>query len=125
MIQNIFLLSIIFLFIDAGFLFLMKDNFNRIVKKIQGSDLELNIIYTILCYIFLISTIYYFLISKKSTILDAFLLGLFTYGIFETTNMAIFKNWDPKIGFIDILWGGILFSSTFYTYNIFEKKFKI
>lgn len=121
MILNIFLLSIIFLLVDSAFLFLMKDNFNRIVKKIQGTDLKLNIIYTILCYIFLISTIYYFLINKKSTILDAFLLGLFTYGIFETTNMAIFKNWDPKIGFIDILWGGILFSSTFYIYNIVQK----
>ena len=114
MLKNIILLGIIFTLIDAAFLYLMKDNFNKIVRSIQGSDLKLNILYTILCYLFLI--------AKKATILDAFLLGLFTYGIFETTNMAIFKNWDPKIGFIDILWGGILFSLTVYVYKLIEKK---
>lgn len=124
MLRNILILTIIFTIIDAGFLFLMKDNFNKIVKKIQGSDLKLNMIYTILCYIFLIAIIYYFLIHKKATLIDAFLLGLFTYGIFETTNMAIFKDWDPKIGFIDIIWGGILFSSTYYIYNIVQNNIK-
>ena len=125
MIKNIFLLSIIFLLVDAGFLFLMKDNFNRIVRSIQGSDLKLNIFYTLLCYIFLISSIYYFLIIKNASYVDAFFLGLFIYGVFETTNMAIFKNWDPKVGFIDILWGGILFSSTFFIYNQLSKILKL
>lgn len=124
MLKNILILAIIFTLIDAGFLYLMKDNFNKIIRKIQGSDLKLNLIYTILCYVFLIAIIYYFLIYKKATLLDAFLLGLFTYGIFETTNMAIFKDWDPKIGFIDIIWGGILFSSTFYIYNIVQNNIK-
>ena len=125
MIQNIFLLSIIFLVVDAGFLFLMKDNFNRIVKSIQGSNLNLNIYYTLLCYVFLISSIYYFLIYKNGNYQDAFFLGLFIYGVFETTNMAIFKNWDPKVGFIDILWGGILFTTTLYIYRYLTKILKI
>ena len=116
-IKNILLLSLIFVLVDAGFLYLMKNNFQEMIKKIQGSSLEMKILPTIACYIILVSSLYYFIIYKKGSYLDAFLLGFFIYGVYETTNMAIIKNWDYRIGLIDLSWGGFLFLITSYLYK--------
>ena len=116
-IKNILLLSLIFVLVDAGFLYLMKNNFQEMIKKIQGSSLEIKILPTIACYIILVSSLYYFIIYKKGSYLDAFLLGFFIYGVYETTNMAIIKNWDYRIGLIDLSWGGFLFLITSYLYK--------
>ena len=122
MIKNILVLSAIFLLVDSGYLFLMKDKFNKIVKAVQNEGLKLNIIYTLACYVFLISSIFYFIIGKNASLQDAFFLGLFIYGVFETTNLAIFKKWDPIVATVDTIWGGILFTLTTYFYRIFIKK---
>ena len=120
---NIIKLSLIFSIIDAIYLFLMKDNFNKLVSNIQKSPLKLKILPTIFCYIFLIFTLYYFIINKNASILDAFLLGLGTYGIYDTTNMAIFKQWNYKTVIIDTIWGGILFSLTYFIYKYINGKY--
>ena len=59
---------------------------------------------------------YYFIVNKRQSILDAFLLGISVYGVYETTNYAIFKDWNPLIGLVDTIWGGILFSITYFLY---------
>jgi len=115
--KQIILLSVIFLLVDAGYLYLMKNKFTKLIENIQNSRFKLDITSTIFCYIFLISLLYYFIICKSATLIDAFFLGLFTYGVYETTNMAIFKNWKFEIAIIDIIWGGILFLTTIYLYR--------
>ena len=65
MIKNIILLAIIFVLVDSGFLYLMSNNFQNMIKKIQGSPLKMKIIPTIFCYIILISSLYYFIVYKK------------------------------------------------------------
>lgn len=122
MIKNILILSIVFLLVDSVYLFLMKDNFNRMIKAIQNESLKLNIIYTLACYIFLIASIFYFIISKNASLQDAFFLGLFIYGVFETTNLAIFKKWDPIVATVDTIWGGILFTASTYLYRALIHK---
>ena len=117
MIKNIILLAVIFVLVDAGFLYLMSNNFQNMVKKIQGTPLKMELLPTIACYIILVSSLYYFVINKKGSYLDAFLLGFFIYGVYETTNMAIFKDWSPKVGLIDLTWGGFLFLITTYLYK--------
>lgn len=116
MIKNIILLAIILILVDYSFLYLVSDSFKRVVNKIQGSPLKIKLLPTILCYIILVFALYYFIILKKASYFDAFLLGFVIYGIYETTNMAIFKDWDYKIGFIDMAWGGILYLITTYLY---------
>ena len=117
MIKNIILLAIIFVLVDAGFLYLMRNNFKTMVNKIQGSPLKMKILPSIACYIILVSSLYYFIINKKGTYIDAFLLGFFIYGVYETTNMAIFKDWSISVGLIDLTWGGFLFLITTYLYK--------
>ena len=116
-IKNIILLAIIFVLVDAGFLYLMSNNFQTMIQKIQGSPLKMKLIPTISSYIILISSIYYFIVYKNGSYCDAFLLGFFIYGVYETTNMAIFKDWSPKVGLIDLIWGGFLFLITTYLYK--------
>lgn len=117
MIKDIILLAVIFVLVDAGFLYLMSNNFQNMVKKIQGSPLKMNLLPTVACYIVLVSSLYYFVIYKKGSYLDAFLLGFFIYAVYETTNMAIFKDWSVSVGLIDLTWGGFLFLITTYLYK--------
>ena len=117
MIKDIILLAVIFVLVDAGFLYLMSNNFQNMVKKIQGSPLKMNLYATLACYIVLVSSLYYFVIYKKGSYLDAFLLGFFIYAVYETTNMAIFKDWSVSVGLKDLTWGGFLFLITTYLYK--------
>ena len=105
-----FLLSAILLVvIDSIYLNFIKDYFSNQVKIIQKSPIKVNILATFLCYIFLITGLNYFIISQKKSPRDGFLLGLIIYGVYETTNWALFKNWSILTVLIDTLWGAILF----------------
>ena len=118
MIFDILKISIILTLIDSVYLYSISTKVNNMLKNIQGSELQLQIIPTILCYLFLIFLLYYFIVLKKQPVFDAFLLGIAVYGVYETTNLAIIKKWDPIIGIIDTIWGGILFATTYYIYLI-------
>ena len=108
----IFVSSIVFIMIDSVYLNFIKDYFNNQVKLIQGSSIKINSYAMIICYIILIFGINYFIIIPNRSILDAFLLGLIIYGVYETTNMALFSKWSWTTVLIDTLWGGILFALT-------------
>ena len=118
MIKKYLLMSVIFVLIDYIYLSLVSGFFNKQIKLIQGSKIKLDMSSTILCYLFLTLGFYYFLINKKSTYIDAFLLGLVIYGVYETTNKAILKDWKWESVIIDTIWGGTLF---FLVKMIFEK----
>ena len=106
--------AIVFVVIDSIYLNLISKYFSNQVKAVQGSPIKMNILATLLCYIFLIFGINYFIIKPNRSIQDAFLLGLVIYGVFETTNMALFSKWSWLTVIIDTLWGGILFALTTY-----------
>ena len=110
MFNILFLISaILFVVIDFLYLNLIKNYFANQVKIVQGSPLKVNLLGTLLCYIFLIFGINYFIISSKKSAYDAFLLGLLIYGVYETTNYALFSKWSIFTVIMDTLWGGILF----------------
>lgn len=104
--------SIIFVCLDSVYLNLMKDYFNKQVQSVQGTKIQFNLLAALICYIFLIYGLNYFIIRPKRSVSDAFLLGLIIYGVYETTNWAIFTKWSPLSVIIDTLWGGILFALT-------------
>ena len=115
MFDFIMLLSaIIFISIDFVYLNVMKSYFNNQIQSVQGSAPKFNYLGAALCYIFLIAGINYFIIKPRKSVSDAFLLGIVIYGVYETTNYALLKNWSILTVFIDTLWGGLLFASTTY-----------
>ena len=105
------------LLLDFCYLYLIKNTMLKVIKNIQHKPLKINWIYLILCYLILSFTIYYFVIKERKSILYSFILGFCIYGIYETSNMTIFTNWNQNIVFIDTLWGGILFSIINYIYK--------
>ena len=60
-IYEIFLISIILVVIDTGYLYSMKNFFNNQIKLVQGSDIQMNIYAAMLCYIALVYGLYYFI----------------------------------------------------------------
>ena len=110
--------SIVLISIDFVYLNVMKDFFNGQIQRIQGSPLQINFLGVAICYILLIAGINYFIIKPNKSVNDAFFLGLVIYGVFDTTNYALFKNWSLITAIIDTLWGGLLFASTTYIVNL-------
>lgn len=97
--------------------------FAKMVNKIQKEDMKLNIFGAIGSYILLILVLYKFIIVERKPLSDAFLLGFCIYGIFDLTNIAIFKNYQLIPSLVDTVWGGVLFYTvTWITYKIMKIK---
>ena len=110
--------AILLLSIDFIYLNIIRDYFSKQIRNVQGSQMKVNYLGAALCYIFLITGINYFIIKPRKSVSDAFLLGLVIYGVYETTNYALFTNWSILTVIIDTLWGGLLFASTTYIVNL-------
>ena len=111
-IKQLLISSIVLLLLDYIYLSSFGNFFNNLIKSIQGSKIKFKILGAVLCYLFLIFSINYFIIIKKKPIIDAFLLGLIIYGVYEFTNYAIIDKWNMKAVILDTMWGGILFAVT-------------
>ena len=107
-----FLAAIIFVILDGIYLNLVKGYFNQQIQKIQGSPIQLNIIYTGITYIFLIFGLIYFIIEKHKSVKDAAVLGFVIYGVYEFTSISLFKNWSLLTVIMDTTWGTILYALT-------------
>ena len=126
MFNYLFLVSaILFVALDFVYLNLIKGIFTKQIQSIQGEPVKVNLLGIILCYIFLISGINYFIIGPNRSVNDAFLFGLVVYGVYETTNYALFKNWSITLLIIDTLWGGTLFATTTFIINKLRKLFRL
>jgi len=118
-IKSFIISSITLIILDIIFLYINGNTFKNIILNIQGTPLELKIWSAIMCYIIIITGLWYFIISKHRSPLDAFLLGVFVNGVYETTTYSVLKKWSPLLMIIDTLWGGILFSvTTIITYKL-------
>ena len=117
--------AILVVLVDSLYLNSVKGYFGKQIKDVQGTPMKLDMTATILAYVFIVFGLNYFIIGKRASVKDAFLLGLVIYGIFEFTNNAILSNWTYTTVIMDTVWGGILFASvTFLTYEI-EKLLKL
>jgi len=100
------------LVLDGIYIGIQYGSLKKIYESIQKSPMTLNFVGAGLCYIALVFLLYYFILSKKKKILDAFLLGVAVYAVYETTNYATFTKWPLQLVIMDTLWGGILFAIT-------------
>ncbi len=117
--KEIILPSIILLLLDTIYLSLIYKQFESQVISVQKVSLKIRYLGAILCYLALIFGLYYFILKPHRPIIDAFIMGVIIYGVYETTNYATLKNWDMKFMIIDTIWGGLLFAlTTFASYKI-------
>jgi len=103
----------------------MKKRFNRIIKNIQNEEANYNLIYASISYIIMIIGLFIFVlpnITKENAFNDSLkyggLFGLVIYGIFDFTNLALFKNYELSTAIFDVIWGSLLYFGTAYlTFN--------
>jgi uncharacterized membrane protein len=112
---------ILLLLLDSIYIGFQLTYFKQLYLSIQNSPLKINFIGVILCYVFLVGVLDYFILSQKKSVKDAFLLGIAVYGVYESTNYATFKKWPIYLLFMDTLWGGILFALTTWIYYKIQK----
>lgn len=119
---TIILIAIILIALDYTYMFFNKPMFVDQIVKIQRTALVGKPEGFIFCYIFIVLGLYYFIIRQHKSPFEAFLLGLFVYGVFELTNYSLFKKWSINMVIMDTLWGGVLFFiTTFLVYKIIRR----
>jgi uncharacterized membrane protein len=106
------LAAIVFVILDGFYLNFVKNYFNKQIKSIQGSPIQIRLIATAITYIFLIFGLNYFIIRKHRPVKEAALLGLVIYAVYEFTNYSILKDWSLLTVVMDTTWGTILFALT-------------
>ena len=122
-IKQIIISGVIMLLLDFVYLSTFSKFFSNIVYNIQNSKLKFKILGAVLCYIFLIFGLNYFIIEQKKPLLDAFLLGIVIYGVYETTSYALLDNWPLSAVVLDTVWGGVLFTLTYFLTLKIQKAF--
>ncbi len=131
---DLLVLAVIILALDAVFLYAAKDLFARQVMLVQGTAMKVNIPSAVVCYLLIVVGLYYFVLrhiivpNATSTaaaiqtmrlndgIRAAAFLGILVYGVYETTTLAILRNWSPMTAVIDTMWGGVLFALSAYLF---------
>lgn len=130
---KIFVIFFVFLIVDSAWLKMVASKqFGKLVFDVQGSEMKINMLGAIVSYILLALGTYHFGFKRldKNNILgsllsSATLFGLITYGVFDFTNLAIFKEYDIKTGIIDTLWGGAVTTIvTFVSYIMINKLYR-
>lgn len=106
----------------------MGGEYKKMIRKIQGSDMQLNVMYAILSYTLMIIGLNVFVIpniNKDNLFNDSlkygFLFGIILYGVYDFTIGAVLKDWNFKLAIMDVLWGGtVYFLATYLTFTILE-----
>ena len=121
-IVDIITYSVILVLIDSVYLNVISGEFGKMLGKIQGSKMEVNMGAAVVVYVALVGVWYVFIhpeIKKKGlkeALCKAFILGLCTYAIYDFTNMALLKDYRLDLAVIDSIWGGLLFSVSTYIF---------
>tara|TARA_B110000114_G_C14959960_1_gene343936 strand:+ start:209 stop:580 length:372 start_codon:yes stop_codon:yes gene_type:complete len=118
MLKKLFILGILFMLFDFCYIQIVSKSYARMIQNIQKSDMRLRTLPAVLCYIVMVLGLYFFVIKDKKPVVDAFVLGFIIYAVFNTTNLALIKNWNWTNSTIDTIWGGVLFAFVTNCYYI-------
>jgi uncharacterized membrane protein len=80
----------------------------EMIRDIQGSALSLKFVPAVIVYLAL-----GYLATIPSSYVEAFGMGFATYAVYDFTNLATLKKYQPMFALADSTWGGILFSLLF------------
>lgn len=120
MAYDLALIAVVMVVVDYIYLQGISSHFRWQVQSVQGTPMKIRMSGALLCYFLLVVGLYYFIVRPNRDYYSAFLLGLVIYGVFETTNYALFSDWAASTVLIDTLWGGILFVITTYVVRMFS-----
>lgn len=114
-IKQIIIASVSLLVLDLIWIYyFMSDKYKILVNDIQGSKMQLNAHSAMGAYLLMILVMANFVIKYKLSYSDTFILGFCLYGLYDLTCGAIFKKWDFNLAFVDMLWGGLVYTLSLY-----------
>lgn len=112
---RILALAAIIIAIDIPWLLAIQPYTSAMIRTIQkGQDAVLRWEAALVVYLAL-----GYLATLPKTALEAFLLGLAVYAVYDFTNYATFAKYQLGFGILDSLWGGTLFTLVFYVKQYF------
>ena len=109
--------------------------YKKAIRVVQGGDdMRLNIYPAILCYIIMVVGLLHIILTQlsrygslrslsyqnklKYALRFGGIIGFVIYGVFNTTNLAMFKRYSFPLAVIDIIWGTLLYTIATYVYLI-------
>lgn len=98
--------------VDLPWLLLIGETAQKLVFRIQGSELSIKYLPALIVYVALA-----YIVLQVETPLEAFKMGVAVYAVYDFTNLAMFKNYTLQFALMDTLWGGILFATVRYALN--------
>lgn len=123
---KLFILSIVFVFMDIGWIILNREIYLGLIEKIQNEKFQTaNILYYIITYLVMILGLFIICITFVETqiqkynnvdkYLVAFLAGGF-YGIivnsiYNFTSLVLYKNYSLYVSILDICWAFVLYGT--------------
>lgn len=122
-INKFFITIIAILVIDYIWLNTTKNIYNKTVNAVQGSDIQINYFGAFISYLTIVISFGIFVVPylNKGNYINAVkyggLLGLCMYGVFNGTNIAIFKDYSLSVALMDTIWGGVLYSISAIIYT--------
>lgn len=116
--MDIVIYGIILVLADAIYLRQIAPSFGKMIEKIQGKPMKMKLLPAVVVYLALLGLWYNFIyvdsdrLSFCHNLKKAFLLGLFTYAVYDFTNLALIEDYRIDLAVIDSVWGGLLFAGT-------------
>lgn len=109
--------------------------YKRVIRRIQGGEpMRINILSAVVCYILMIIGLVFIVLTQLSrygnlrslslqnkllyAVRFGGILGLVIYGVFNTTNIALFKQYSIPLAIIDIIWGSLLYTIATFVYLV-------
>ena len=104
--------TVVMILLDAAYLYMNRRTFDAAITRIQKTPVQLRQESALACYAFLSVGLWYLVLRTHRSFVDACLLGVMVYGVYETTMYAAFKNWPLSLVIMDTIWGAVLFGAT-------------
>jgi len=101
--------AILLIMLDIPWLLATYSRSQSMFSNIQGSPLKMRMAAAIPVYIALS-----YLLLQQTSVAGAGASGLAVYAVYDFTNLAVFKNYTFEFAVADTLWGGVLFSISYY-----------
>jgi len=119
--KELIITAVIYLTIDIVYITSSSRRFKKYFKYLQNAPLKFKQMPAVITYTLLTLGLYYFIIKDKRPVLDAFLLGILIYGVYDFTNYATLQKWTLAFSVTDMLWGGVVFAlSTYIIYKVID-----
>jgi uncharacterized membrane protein len=105
-IRNIIPIAFLILVCDAPWLYFTSGQAQKMMQRIQGGA-PMAIRWEGAPPVYLALA---FLVLQAQSTMQAFLIGLCTYAVYDFTNYTTLKNYELGFAVADSVWGGVLFT---------------